>query len=137
MANRTTKRNTDKQDSSDNNQLTPELIEQITNQVRQQIVSEEEKLKNDERVRKEKQLKEHAAHIEKMKNSPDPWVEVMGWVDTGQGIRAELEWNDAFVEYLKQNGITGADEDQIVQQYVALLMRDVADDLDQQVGKYE
>jgi len=76
--------------------------------------------------------------VAQMKESSEPWVDVTGWTDTEQGVKVELEWNDSFVDYLKAEGITGADEDQIVQQYITLLLRDMADQMDdQKEGAFE
>ena len=44
-----------------------------------------------------------------------------------QRIKVELEWNDAFVTYLKSQGIEGTDEDQTVQKWVALLLMQIND----------
>ena len=62
------------------------------------------------------------------KNSNEPWVQVIGeHVDPKQGIRIELDWNDAFVEYLKQNGYTGVNDETIVQKWLAQLYQHLID----------
>ena len=44
--------------------------------------------------------------------STEPWVEIKSdTVDPIHGIQIKLDWNPAFVQYLKDNGITGKDED--------------------------
>ncbi|MNC24562.1 hypothetical protein D3C75_726180 [compost metagenome] len=40
--------------------------------------------------------------------------------DTGQ-IKIDMDWDEAFVEYLKRNGFNGATEESIVHKYVATL----------------
>lgn len=63
-----------------------------------------------------------------MKASDEPWVDFEGTVrDTEHGQRIQLEWNDAFIVYLREAGIDGTDEEQVVQKYIALLMRDMTD----------
>jgi len=60
------------------------------------------------------------------KLSREPWVIIKGMVnDPVKGIKIELDWNDAFIQYLKENGYTGTDENQLIQQYVIHVMQDV------------
>lgn len=57
---------------------------------------------------------------EDKKNSKEPWVQVVGdEIDPERGIRIELDWNDAFVKYLKQSGYTGTSDEAIVQKWLA------------------
>lgn len=59
-----------------------------------------------------------------------PWVEITGEaIDSDKGIRLALDWNNEFIQYLKQNGITGADEEQIVQKYITLLYRELIEQM--------
>ena len=113
-------------------------LDSIKEQLKKQILSELQ----DEQTRKMEQAKarrleekaEKEEFIEKMKNSPDPWVDIMGWVHTDEGVRIELEWNDAFVDFLRAEGVTGTDEDQIIQKWVTLLLRDMADQMEDRHG---
>lgn len=68
------------------------------------------------------QLDEHTAK----RNSTDPWVEIRA-ADFNElkGIHIELDWNDAFIQHLKDNGIKGRDEETIVQKWLALLYQDL------------
>lgn len=57
---------------------------------------------------------------EDKKKSKEPWVQVIGEdIDPERGIKIELDWNDAFVKYLKQNGYTGTSDEAIVQKWLA------------------
>ena len=80
------------------------------------------------------------------KNSNVPWVELKGDdIDLNKGISLQLDWNDAFIEYLKENGITGKSEDAIVQKWLALLYIDltnkfedrIVDNSDNQPNEFE
>jgi len=102
-------------------------------QIKQQIVDE---MKDDRALaleeaaqRRVTEAEERKKYFDKMKESPEPWVEIVSWVDTEQGVKVELEWNDAFIDHLKVEGVTGTDEDQIVQKWVAVLLHNVADDM--------
>lgn len=79
-------------------------------------------------------LREIAKEHEDKKNSPEPWVEVIGEsIDPVRGIQIKLDWNDAFIQYLKENGITGKDEDTAIQKWLALLYHDLVNNLEQRI----
>lgn len=68
------------------------------------------------------------------RTSPEPWVEIKGdKIDPVKGIQIELDWNDAFIQYLKDNGLAGKDEDTIVQKWLAMLYVNLLDGLEEQV----
>lgn len=106
--------------------IPPGLVEAIKQQVVSEMQNDKARKVEEARIRQEKQKDDHDKYVAQMKASPDPWVEILGEADTPQGLKIELEWNDAFVEMLRKEGITGADEDQIVQKWIALLMHDMS-----------
>ena len=108
---------------------------QLKAQILQEMKSEQAVAMEEQSVRRLEEKAEQANYVKKMKESPDPWVDIIGWVHTDEGVKIELEWNDAFVDYLRANGVTGADEDQVVQKWVTLLLRDMADQMDDRFGK--
>lgn len=60
------------------------------------------------------------------RSSAVPWVEIKSAnFNETTGIQIELDWNDAFVSYLRDNGITGATEELIVQKWLAFLYDDL------------
>lgn len=64
------------------------------------------------------------AERDEKRKSSDPWVEVIGEKMDKEGlIELQLDWNDAFVKYLRQHGFKGATEDIIVQQWLISLDR--------------
>lgn len=70
---------------------------------------------------------------EAKRSSEVPWVEVKSdSYDKVKGIQIALDWNDAFIAYLIENGITGRDDDTIIQKWLALLYQDLILKLDQQ-----
>lgn len=129
-------------DKQARNPFTADEVAAIKEQLKRELVQEfkdEQTLKREEaKQRREAQEVEHKAYIEKMKASPDPWVEVIGMTETDKGVKTELEWNDAFVDYLRANGVTGTDQDQVVQKWITLLLRDMADQMEERYsGDYE
>ena len=60
------------------------------------------------------------------KNGITPWVDVhSAEFDPEKGVQVELDWNTAFISYLRQNGITGKTEELVIQKWLALLYDDL------------
>jgi len=112
--------------------LDPELVAAVRRQVMEELKSDEERARQDKIIAREDAKKAQEEYVAKMKESSDPWVDIQGWVQTDQGIRVELDWNDAFVDHLKTEGVTGADDDQVVQRWVTLLLRDMTTKLEEE-----
>lgn len=80
------------------------------------------------------EFKEKEKEYEDRQNSTEPWVEIKGErIDPVRGISLELDWNQAFIEYLKENGITGTDEDHIIQKWLSLLYGDLIEKFEERV----
>ena len=101
-----------------------------------ELVTELEKV-NEELESANEELAVHREQLSKFddkRNSPEPWIEVIGdSIDPVRGLILKLDWNDAFIQYLKENGITGQDEDTAVQKYLALLYQDQAEKVENKV----
>lgn len=109
------------------------LYAEFKSRVIEDLKTEEDK-RRDALIKKREEDKEsYRKYVETMKESTDPWVDILGIVHTEQGVRIELEWNDAFVQYLRSNGLTGVEEEAVVQKWVTLLLRDMADDMEQKL----
>ena len=79
-------------------------------------------------------LREKQKKYDDKRNSPEPWVEVIGEsIDPIKGIEIRLDWNEAFIQYLKENGITGSDEDVAVQKWLAFLYADLMEKMEQKI----
>lgn len=71
---------------------------------------------------------------EARRNGTDPWIEIKSADFSAlKGIHIELDWNDAFVQYLKDNGFKARDEETIVQKWLAFLYEDLINRLEQKV----
>lgn len=77
-------------------------------------------------------LKEEADRAKR--EGKEPWVEIKS-ADHNEvrGIQIELDWNPAFIQYLKENGITGRDEETAVQKWLAFLYQDLIVRLEEKV----
>lgn len=85
------------------------------------LVQEEE-----ERLREEYENDPH--------NSAEPWVEIVGdTIDPVKGISIQMDWNEAFIEYLQDQGFHGIDEDEIVQKWLAMLHADLSNKLNNNI----
>ena len=72
---------------------------------------------------------------EEAKKDEEPWVDIKGAVqDPEHGIKMELDWNDAFVEFLRDAGIQGTDDEVIVQKWITLLYRDLIEQNSEQTS---
>ena len=68
---------------------------------------------------------------EDKQHSKEPWVEIKSAeFDETKGFRIDLDWNPSFVEYLKESGIKGKTEEQIVQKWLAMLYQDLVEKLE-------
>jgi hypothetical protein len=79
-------------------------------------------------------FREKKAEDEARRNSKDPWVEIKSadFSDV-RGFRIELDWNEAFVQHLKESGIKGTSEEEIVQKWLAFLYQDLVEKLEAKV----
>ncbi len=103
---------------------------ELKSQIMEELKDDQLKKMELEKERRERETAEQTKYIAKMKQSPDPWMDIIGWVKDSQGVRTELQWNDAFVDYLRANGVTGVDDDDTVQKWIIILMHDMADRMD-------
>jgi hypothetical protein len=56
-----------------------------------------------------------------------PWVELKSAdYNEVKGIEIQLDWNEAFIQYLKDNKITGKDEETIIQKWLGAISQEVA-----------
>lgn len=113
-------------------QIDPELIKAIKLQILDEMKDDEVRQAEELKIERERQQEAHKEFVGKMKLSSDPWVEIIGWgYDPTKGIKIELEWNEAFIIQLRTSGITGTDDDQVVQKWITLLLRDMADQIEE------
>lgn len=107
--------------------ITPEMMAKLRQDILGELKAEDERKAAELEVERKKQATAHQKFLDEMYASSEPWVELQSWADTPQGVKVELEWNDAFVAYLKSQGIQGTDDDQTVQKWVALLLMQIND----------
>lgn len=110
--------------------ITDELKEQLRADILKELKAEDERKAAELEANRKVQQTVHQKYLEQMYASSEPWVELQSWADTPQGVKVELEWNDAFITYLKTQGIEGTDDDQTVQKWVALLLMQVNDSME-------
>ena len=120
--------------------LTPDLIAEVKKQVTAEIMDELKEKKaleeKERQIRQEQEDIERMKYVAMMKESDEPWVDFVGNVrDMKEGQRLEMDWNDAFIQYLRDNGIDGADDEQVVQKYISLLLRDMTDQFEERYAK--
>ena len=112
-------------DPPEQHHISSEMIEAIKAQVVAEMQNDATRIATENKIRHEQERKEHDEYVVKMKSSPNPWVEIEGWAENTNGVKVELEWNEAFVVFLRSQGISGSDDDQVVQKWITLLMQDM------------
>lgn len=79
-------------------------------------------------------FRSQAAEDDAKRNGTDPWIEIKSAdFDAVRGIHIELDWNVAFVQYLKDSGFKARDDETIVQKWLAFLYEDLIGRLEQKV----
>lgn len=71
------------------------------------------------------QLADATKRIEEIRNPPiaEPKCEIKyAGIDDAGNIRIELEWNEEFINELRDAGLTGVDDEAIVNQWIASLV---------------
>jgi len=112
--------------------LNADLIQEIKKMVTAEVVLElkEKKVFKEKELEVERELEdiEYRKYVERMYESDDPWIDFVGNIrDTEKGQRLQMEWNSAFITYLRESGITGITEEDVVQKYVTLLLQNMVD----------
>lgn len=61
----------------------------------------------------------------KFKDSNEPWCQVVGEGIIDGQLKLELDWNDAFIEFLLENGFTGKTDEEIVAKWMLMVHREL------------
>lgn len=92
-------------------------IDKLAKEESNKILAEAEKIIEDKRIADEK-LKE------------EPFLNLKGLVQQSDGkVKIELDWDDDFIQKLKQSGYTGADDNAIIQKYLLELTSLISEDM--------
>ena len=113
----------------DEDQLRLQRIEQRINELQEQntkLKEEKEQVASElEEYKFEEQL------VESKRNGTEPWVEITSAnYDEVRGFRIELDWNEAFIQHLKESGIKGKSDEEVVQKWVGFLYGDLIEKLE-------
>ena len=116
-------------------QLIPELTESIRKQVMEEFKQDEKRKEEERKVRRQEESKVISTYSETMKNSPEPWIDIRGYSQEVDGrLKIELDWNDAFIEQCKKEGLSGTSDEQIIQKYLSLLTHNIDQQIQDQSG---
>lgn len=79
-------------------------------------------------------FRKQEAEDQAKRDSKEPWVEIRSAdYNEVKGFRIELDWNEAFIQHLKEGGIQGKTEEGVVQKWLAFLYQDLVEKLEQQI----
>lgn len=59
------------------------------------------------------------------KNSNEPWCQVVGEGIVDGQLKLELDWNEAFIDFLLENGFTGKTDEEIVAKWMLMVHREL------------
>lgn len=95
-------------------------------------MEEEQKEKDATETKRQQEVRAAAIALEEekkteLRTSSEPWIEVKSGKIVNGAIEFELDWNPAMIEYLKENGFTG-DDNQIIQRYLGAIYREMNED---------
>jgi hypothetical protein len=92
----------------------------------------------DAKFQRWEQEQENKQKRAELKKSKTPWVTITGENPTEEGLKLELDWNDAFIEMLRESGYKGISEDQLVGKWLLQLQQQlVSGEDDEQESKFE
>lgn len=94
-----------------------------------QLLELQAEIAAEKEANKSKITKVVSEEADKWRDSDEPFVTIIGDNVTEEGIELGLDWNDAFVKYLKAQGVAGADDTQVVQHWLAMISKQAADKL--------
>jgi len=58
--------------------------------------------------------------------------------DESKGIQIDLDWNDAFIKFLRDNGYIGIDDNSIIQKYLLTLTADISQKMNEdQISEFD
>ena len=67
-------------------------------------------------------------------SSTDPWFALVAeGLDPVKGIGTTLDWNEAFIQYLKDSGLTDGDEYIAIQKWIAILHEDTIEKIENRI----
>lgn len=117
------------QDSFENFTNSEEVNERIRKQARLLRKEEEEEKRREERERKKKarEIEDNLSLLSKEKQeSSEPYILLRSIeFDKEKGIAVNIDFNPAFISYLKKAGITGENDDDIIKRWLAYLGQDI------------
>jgi hypothetical protein len=115
--------------------IDPDIIKAIKDSVLDELKTEAAKTAALRAQQQEQDRIVHEEYVEKMKASTEPWVDIVSWAEGEHEVETKLDWNDAFIADLRASGFTGANDEQIIQQYLVILSKNMASKMDDESDK--
>jgi len=91
---------------------------------------------NDELAAVQADFAEAQAELDEIK-AKDPHKSITPWfnlttdvLDPVKGLQVDMDWNEAFIQHLREAGHTGRDEEILVQKWLAMLYEDIITQLE-------
>lgn len=113
--------------------LPPGVLEQLRKEIKAEILSDfkddKEKADKMKQLEAEKYQEAYGTYANTLMASNFPWLNVQGLVDSEQGLKTIVDWNDQMISYLRAGGLTGTSEEEVVGRYLVSLIAELAESL--------
>jgi hypothetical protein len=104
---------------------------QLSAMQRELAIIKEQKELTQAQLEAEMQLNAELEAKVQPRSENEPWVEIKSAdYNETRGFKIELDWNDAFITYLKDNGLRGKNDEEIVQKWLGYLYGNLIEDLE-------
>ena len=118
-----------------------ELEEKLYEKIRQKVIQEITEKENIEKLKYQQELEEKEKarknYVEDMRESNIPWFDLTGFVVEGDNLKVEMEWNASFITMLKNAGIAGITDDEIVKKWLNNIIIGLEETLEDNSNKSE
>ena len=75
-------------------------------------------------------LREQVESRNKKLSSNEPYIELVSdGFDVEKGIKIDLDWNSALIEHLKENGLQGTNDYEVVRKYLAHMYLNIIEEM--------
>lgn len=65
---------------------------------------------------------QRGCEVKKYKDSKDPWVVIRGEaIDPVRGLKLDLDWNAAFINHLRVQGVKGTSDEDVVAFWLTMI----------------
>lgn len=110
--------------------LPPEVLEQLRQEIKKEILADltDDKAKSDKlkELEAEKYREVYDTYAKTLMASNFPWLNIQGLVDSEDGLKTIVDWNDQMISFLRAGGLTGTTEEEVVGRYLVAMLAELS-----------